>query len=348
MKNRERGRAALATLASVFVVVAAAGAAALAAPRAPHRAAPEPSGAPAVTVTAVHGPSWLHHLRLSVSRSKMGEMGGSGPAPESERREPAPGAGSSQGFNQLMRRFLSMFNSKPEEAERAFHQPFELTGADLYRLNCQSCHGPDGKGAPPEINSVLDPVRGTSVAEIERRMAARGRSIPEDMARDLAAQAEKSIRDRLRNGGEKMPPFPHLRGDEVEALLAYLDRLAGVPGGGKPEKLVPQSAARVGEHVVKGTCQICHDATGPGGHRMAMMGGVIPSLESFPRQYSLDSVIHQVQLGSSAMSGMMGRGMMGGGMMGRKGGETMPALPYFTEEEIAAAYFYLKEYPPGR
>ena len=28
------------------------------------------------------------------------------------------------------------------------------------------------------------------------------------------------------------------------------------------------------------------------------------------------------------------------------GGTQMPAFPYFTEEEIAAAYFYLEGYPP--
>jgi len=32
-----------------------------------------------------------------------------------------------------------------------------LRGADLYRLNCQSCHGETGQGAPPEINSLINP-----------------------------------------------------------------------------------------------------------------------------------------------------------------------------------------------
>jgi mono/diheme cytochrome c family protein len=301
----------------------------------------------AIVVTPVRGPSWLHHLGLQVADTRMGEMGGRGSAPETSRREPALGGGAEGGFRGAMHRFLSLFNSDRAKADQAFNATFELTGADLYRLNCRSCHGPDGRGAPPEISSLLDPVRATTVAGIRQQMAAKGRTIPDALAKQLAAQAEQSIRDRLQNGGKKMPPFRHLRGDEVDALLGYLDHLAGVPGGDRANMLVPQSAARVGEHVVKGTCQICHGATGPGGHRETMMRAIIPSLESLPREYSLDAVIHQVESGSTRMTGMMGGGMMGGGGMGGSGGRgIMPALPYFTQEEIAAAYFYLSEFPP--
>jgi mono/diheme cytochrome c family protein len=301
----------------------------------------------AVTVTPVQGPSWLHHLGLRVSETRMGEMGGLEPAPPGSRREAGEGTSSGTGLGAVMHHFLSLFGADRQEAERAFSQTFQLGGADLYRLNCQSCHGPDGKGAPPEINSLLGPVRATSAAGIQAQMAAKGRTIPDDMARQLAAQAEKSLRDRLQNGGKKMPPFRHLRGDEIEALLGYLDHLAGVPAENRADMLVPQSAARVGEHVVKGTCHVCHDATGPGGHHATMMGGIIPSLESFPGNYTLNAVVHQVKYGSSRVTGMMGGGMMGGGRGKSSPGEVMPALPYFTEEEIAAAFFYLKQHPPS-
>jgi mono/diheme cytochrome c family protein len=300
-----------------------------------------------VVVTPVRGPSWLHHLSLQVADTRMGEMGGSGPAPETSRREPAVGSAVPGGFRGAMHRFLNYFNSDRAKADEAFNSTFELTGADLYRLNCRSCHGPEGRGAPPEISSLLDPVRGTTVAGIQQQMAAEGRTISGDLAKQLAARAEKGIRDLLRDGGGNMPPFRHLRGDEVDALLGYLDHLAGVPGGNRSGMLVPQSAARIGEHVVKGTCHICHDATGPGGRGMGMTSGTIPSLESFPRDYSLNGVIHQVESGSTRMMGMMGGGMMGGGGgAGSEAGRAMPALPYFTQEEIAAAYFYLSEFPP--
>lgn len=66
---------------------------------------------------------------------------------------------------------------------------------------------------------------------------------------------------------------------------------------------------------------------------MAMMRGIVPSLESFPKQNSIQQVTRQVKLGSSGMMTMMG-------------GERMPAFPYITEEECAAAYLYLVDYPP--
>jgi mono/diheme cytochrome c family protein len=287
-------------------------------------------------VTAVEGPSWLRHLGLDVSQTRMGEMGGSEPPPVSGRREPEPGTqggGSPSALRAIMDRVLALLRSDHNAASAALGETFMLAGADLYRLNCQSCHGPDGGGAPPEIKSLIGPVRATSAQAIEKRMEAAGHPIREAMAEQLAAQAEAAIRDRLTNGGTKMPPFGHLRGDEVEALMGYLRVLAGVPAGPQGTMLVPQSASRVGEHLVKGTCHICHDATGPGGGHMAMMRGTIPSLASFPRELSLSSVERQVQYGSSGMMMMMG-------------GQTMPAMPFLTEEELAAAYFYLEEYPP--
>jgi len=218
------------------------------------------------------------------------------------------------------------------EPNAILSKSFVLAGADLYRLICQSCHGTDGKGAPPEINSLIGPVQGASAAMIQQRMKDRGTEISHEMAKEMAAEAEKSLLDRLQSGGKAMPPFKHLRRDEIAALLAYLDQLAGVPASHHSGELVAESAARVGEHLVKGTCHVCHDATGPGGGHMAMMRGVIPSLASLPREQSLSSVIQQVQYGSSRMMMMHGQRMF--------------AFSYVTDQEIAAAYFYLEAYSP--
>lgn len=287
-------------------------------------------------VTPVQGQSWLRHLGLTVDETNLGKMGGAGPIPATARREPeigrqAPAPPSA--LTTILRRFLSLFRTDEQRAHGVLDEPFQLTGADLYRLNCQSCHGPDGTGAPPEIKSLLGPVRGASAAALERRMRTLDRPISAKMADQLASQAEEVIRQRLIEGGKRMPAFAHLRGDEVDALLGYLGVLAGVPATSRTTMLVSQSAARVGEHVIKGTCHICHDATGPGAGHMGMMQRTIPSLASMPRQQSLGSVQRQVQYGSSGMMMMMG-------------GQSMPSMPYLTQEEIAAAYFYLAYYPP--
>jgi mono/diheme cytochrome c family protein len=300
---------------------------------APTAVAPRAEGA-APTVTPVSGKSWLQHLGLSLDQTRMGRMGGASSPSSSARREPMPqvGRSSSGPLGVLLRRFYAVL---PDEgkAVKALNEPFVLGGADLYRLNCQSCHGPDGAGSPPEINSLIGPVQGTSPTLIRRRMKERGHPIDEAFARQLAAEGDKPLRERLVNGGEKMPAFKHLEGKEVDALLGYLKSLAGVPEERNADLRVTQSVARVGEHLVKGTCHLCHDATGPGsGHRM-MMQGIIPSLASFPEQKSPSDVSHKVLQGDS-------------GMMGMRGGGRMPVFPYLTEEEVAAAYVYLASYPP--
>lgn len=263
------------------------------------------SDATMAPVTAAAGPSWLHRMGLSLSQTRMGKLGGMQSPPAAQ--EPA--------------------------TENGRDVSFALTGADLYRLNCQSCHGPKGEGSPPEINSVIGPVQGASEAMVLKRMKARGTEISDEMAGEMAAEARKDLLDRLRNGGKEMPAFNYLRPDEIETLFAYLDHLAGTPEGKRSLKQVNEPAARVGEQLVKGTCQICHDATGPGGGRMGMMRGIIPSLASLPEEHSLNSAIRQVRNGSSGMMSMMG-------------GPKMPPFPYLTNSEIEAGFLYLERYPP--
>ena len=282
-------------------------------------------------VTPVAGPSWLHRLGLSLSQTHMGQMGGTGTFTAASRQDGGLEA-RGRAHSGMGRVLLSSHSAVGEPAD-VLDKSFTVTGKDLYRLNCQSCHGPSGKGYPPEINSLIGPVQGASEAMIQRHMKERGTEISDEMAKEMAAEAEKSLRDRLQHGGKSMPSFDHLRGDEVETLLAYLDQLTGVPAGHHAAKPVTESGARIGEHMVKGTCHICHDATGPGGGHMAMMRGIIPSLASIPEELYFTDVAQQVRHGSSGMMRMMG-------------GPRMPAFPYMSEEEIAPAYFYLQEYPP--
>jgi mono/diheme cytochrome c family protein len=236
-------------------------------------------------------------------------------------------------LNSVIPRFLSTFRSNPEQAAAILNEKFAVSGADLYRWNCQACHGPDGQGATPEINSVLGPVQGTSPVMTRKRLEARGLDVDDDMIQQVTELAEASLRDRFQHGGKNMPSFEYLRADEVEALFGYLEKLASVPPTKRDGLLVPESAARVGEHIVRGTCHVCHDATGPGSGHTAMTQGTIPSLASIPRDHSLSGIVHQVQYGSSSTMKMTG-------------GDVMPAYPYFTEEEIAALYLVAYSHRP--
>jgi mono/diheme cytochrome c family protein len=296
-------------------------------------------------VTPVQGPSWIHHLGIfDLSRTAMGKMGGLEPPFSSQRQEPNfsiqyPSSrgrgmmGGGMGMGGMMGRIYSNYRSDPEELMKLMNEKFFLTGVDLYRLNCQSCHGPYGHGSPPEINALIGPVEGTSPALIKARMKKWGRPIDDQLARELASQAEASIRERLQKGGKKMPPFNHLDGEEVNALFQYLQKHVGALKEGEKDLRVTQSVARVGEHLTKGTCHICHDTVGPGSGRMAAMRGIIPSLASFPYEQSIQSVVRQVEFGTMRMMMMMS-------------GQRMPAFPYITEDEAAAAYLYLVRYQP--
>ncbi|MBZ5533292.1 MAG: cytochrome c [Acidobacteriia bacterium] len=278
--------------------------------------------------TSVQGPSWLKHLGLTVSQTQMGQVGAGGPVPATDQK-PGLTTGTPAGPDNLkpiVQRLLSTFRARPEQSSEILNEKFVVTGADLYRWNCQGCHGPDGKGSTPEINSVLGPVQGTSAVLTRTRLTARGIDVDDDMINEVTEMADTSLRDRLQHGGKSMPSFEYLRADEVDALLGHLEKLAGVPPTKRDGLLVPESAARVGEHIERGTCHICHDATGPGAGHASMQQGTIPSLASIPRGHSLSGVVHQVQYGSCDV-------------MKKTGGDVMPAYPYFTEEEIAAIYF---------
>jgi mono/diheme cytochrome c family protein len=260
-------------------------------------------------VTPVEGQSWLKRLGLSRQITAMGQMGSVGQH-----------SSVSSPWGQ---------SSLPE----ALDKPFTLTGADLYRINCQACHNIEGIGTPPEIRSLIDAVRATSPDFIRGQMERRGVTMDNATLKEMTAQADAAFRERLNHGGDRMPPFSHLAGAEIDALLDYLKRLAGVPGLRARPARVTESAIRVGEHLVKGTCFVCHDATGPGRDAIAGSPGLIPSLASFPDQNSVQSVVRKVREGAPAP-----------GAIGLRG--TMPVFSYLTREEITAAYFYLTVHPP--
>jgi len=260
-------------------------------------------------ITPVEGESWLRHLGIPFIASNMGRVANWAPSPPGLSVRPSSGEG--------------------PDGE------FLLSGADLYRLNCQSCHKADGSGVPPTINSLIGPVQATSAVMIRAQMKKRGIDLDAKTLNQLVSQAQASLRTRLQNGGEKMPPFRHLAREEMEALLAYLEELVGVPGAKRKQIWLSEPTARVGEHLVRGTCHICHESSGPG---LAVAVGAqeaIPSLASLSRDRSPSEIIRKVREGLARPTAMMTSSR----------GE-MPIFSDLTSEEIGAAYAYLVRYPP--
>lgn len=262
-------------------------------------------------ITAVGGDSWLRHLGIPFIASNMGRVANWSPSPSRAPGQPLSGEG-------------------PDG-------DFLLSGADLYRLNCQSCHKADGSGSPPEINSLIGPVQATSSVMIRAQMKQRGIELDAKTVGSLVSQAEAALRTRLQNGGEKMPPFRHLAPEEVAALRAYLEELAGIPGAERKQIWLSEPAGRVGELLVKGTCHICHEASGPGLAVGVAMKESIPSLASLPVERFPYEVIRKVREGISRPTPMM-----------TSSHGQMPIFSDVTPGEVAAAYAYLVRYPPQR
>jgi mono/diheme cytochrome c family protein len=212
-----------------------------------------------------------------------------------------------------------------------------LHGADLYRMNCEGCHGESGLGAPPEIASIINPVRATSATLIMQRMKSVGADVTRAQAAELAGQSKTALLQRLHNGGQDMPSFSYLDDSEVRSLVAYLNLLAGVPNAAARQATVSESHARVGELIVKSTCHTCHAATGPNPGPEELAAGAIPSLATLTSRVSRAQLIRKITQGAPVMMGAVPDSLRG----------RMPVFYYLTETEAADVYAYLEAYPPS-
>ena len=268
-----------------------------------------------ISVTAVTGESWIRHNNTKFGETSMGRTWDLGPAP--------PVSGKEGSFWRL--------DLSPGYAT----QIVTLHGSDLYRLNCRACHGELGHGAPPEINSVTGPVQATSTAATMERMKKAGREMSRSDATAIAKESKALLRQRLHLGGQHMPP-PSLSQTEIHSLVPYLEQLSEVPGAERNQIAVKESSYRIGEHVVKSICHICHSATGPNPDPTQLLEGAIPPLSTLTTRVSLPEFVRKVTSGSTIALGTPSAPYRG----------RMPVFPFLSQDEAAAAYQYLILYPP--
>jgi mono/diheme cytochrome c family protein len=306
----------LSALSALFVAGSIAGAGLLGADNAVDSGQARGSAAKSAepVVTPVAGPSWLKYLNLTYRDSSLGRGSGRyGPPPT----EPRP----------------AERDSPPSVVAG---QSAVLRGADLYRLNCQACHREEGTGSPPEIKSILDLVQGSSFELVRRQLQQEGVAAGAATIRTQVSAARKELFRRIREGGQRMPPLAHLEEADIDQLYAYLSELAKTPNS---KELSPRTVSwpRLGEHVVKGTCHICHDATGPRPtHDAMLLQGVIPSLTVLVTDNPQVEFIRKARSGAPAFEGRA--------LFHYRG--RMPVFYYLRDEELAAAYDYLVAYPP--
>src|SRR5260370_16734250 len=156
------------------------------------------------TITPVHGDSWIGHIHRPFDQTSMGKSSGVyGPkAPMPGDWPPSPALNISTNFTA---------------------QKKTLSGADLYRFKCRGCHGLFGIGAPPEIHSVIDPVRATSAKLYVERMKKVGMDVNLNDATPLAKQARQALLVLFPKVCISIPPpHPHLTPPTYRSLYAYL------------------------------------------------------------------------------------------------------------------------------
>lgn len=270
------------------------------------------AGSRDTTVTAVRGDSWIRHIQKRFNDTNMGRSSWNlGPTPEDA--------------SSFQLRLSPGYSSRP----------ITLHGSDLYRLSCRGCHGELGQGAPPEINSIPGPVQATSSAVITERMKKAGREMSRSDVNALAKESKGLLLQRLHAGGEHMLP-PTLNEAEIRSLVPYLEKLSDVPGADKNPVAVKESSNRVGEHIVKSTCHVCHDATGENPNPEQILEGAIPPLSTLTTRVSLPGLVRKVTVGAPVVTGAPPTPRRG----------KMPVFTYLSQDEAAAVYEYLLLYPP--
>ena len=274
----------------------------------------------AAAITAVTGESWLHHLHRSFDETSMGRTWHLGP----------PGSATDYAPSRL-RLFAPSASTATGSNMETLH------GSDLYRLNCQGCHGESGVGAPPEIGSLIDPVRATSTTMVEQRMSKVGMVMSRRQTAEMVNQSRVALLKRLYEGGQDMPSFHHLTAREIRSLVVYLQQLAGVPGASEEQVGIQESHARVGELIVKSTCHICHSATGANPTPAELSQGAIPPLSALPERVNEQQLVRKVTSGAPVITATTSSVFRG----------RMPVFSYLSENEAADIYEYLIAYPPA-
>lgn len=103
----------------------------------------------------------------------------------------------------------------PEDAPKVIAITPDLIefGRETYARNCAPCHGPNGRGDGPSAATLNPAPRDHTNAEYMARLT------------------DKKIADTIKMGGlisgyPNMPSNPHLKPEQIEALVAFVRRLS--------------------------------------------------------------------------------------------------------------------------
>ena len=142
-----------------------------------------------------------------------------------------------------------------------------MSGEELFRLNCASCHGQNLQGNPPVYPSLKD---------VSKRLS------------------RSAVHNQIRQGKNLMPPFAHLSQEQREAIIDYL-----FSGTSKTVKAV--TGAEKGEMLVRGNCLSCHRIN-PDDPRPAEARGMEPAhLAGVAQRFSYAEFVNIINRGPCYM-----------------------------------------------
>lgn len=148
-------------------------------------------------------------------------------------------------------------------------------GQRIYENECSVCHGESRAGAPPDFPSLVG---------IGKRMTTAG------------------IRERIEKGQGRMPAFPGIQGEGMEALLEYLEAGAETAKDEKEEMrsgagVEEDATAEAGAAVYQDHCAICH-----GDHREGIAPS-FPALLGIGSRMSTEEIVERIREGRGRMPG---------------------------------------------
>ena len=124
---------------------------------------------------------------------------------------------------------ISSTNDSDSVADNSIAQDTIVTGQELFRLNCASCHGVDRKGNPPTFPALVD-IKG-KLTKVQ-------------------------IKEIVKNGKGLMPPMAHLSEKEIDVITGFLY------GEEEQEAMMALlTPVEQGEMLFKSNCAGCHRAT---------------------------------------------------------------------------------------
>jgi len=100
---------------------------------------------------------------------------------------------------------------------------------------------------------------------------------------------------------------------------------------------VRERRLRIGEHIAKSTCHVCHGAAGLNPTVAELYAGAIPPLGALPLRVNENEFVRKVTQGAPALMGTPPQLLRG----------RMPVFYYLSEDEAADVYLYLTTIGPG-